>query len=103
MAHREFTDSLGIQWEVWTVVPEYAERRRGGRSAQTPAIDRREHSEFRVPLGSQWAEGWLCFKCETEKRRLVPVPEAWDAMSDADLERLCRSAKPTRSPRRLIE
>ena len=103
MAHREFVDSEGIRWEVWTVFPEYAERRRGPKPGKTPAIDRRGRSEFRVPLGSEWAEGWLCFKSQAEKRRLAPVPDAWADMADAELERLCQSAKPTRPPRRLIE
>jgi hypothetical protein len=56
-----------------------------------------------VPLGSEWADGWLCFKSRAEKRRLAPVPDGWTEMADADLERLCQAAKPTRSPRRLIE
>ena len=103
MAHREFIDSHGIQWEVWTVFPEYAERRRAAQPTTAPAVDRRARSEFRVPLGSQWADGWLCFKSNFEKRRLAPVPAAWDEMPDQDLERLCQSATPTRSPRRLIE
>jgi hypothetical protein len=103
MAHREFIDSQGKQWEVWTVYPEYAERRRGGKSSETPAVDRRAHTEFRVALGSQWVNGWLCFKSATEKRRLAPVPDAWAELPDAELERLCETAKPTRSPRRLIE
>ena len=103
MAHREFTDSQGIDWEVWTVFPEYAERRRGAAPGKSPTVDRRAHSEFRVPLGSQWADGWLCFKSGTEKRRLAPVPEAWVEMTAPELERLCQSAKPTRASRRLIE
>jgi hypothetical protein len=103
MAHREFTDSQGIQWEVWTVFPEYAERRRQTKPGKTPAVDRRARSEFRVQIGSEWANGWLCFKSDTEKRRLAPVPDRWSEMPSEDLERLCRSAKPTRLSRRLIE
>jgi hypothetical protein len=103
MAHREFIDSQGIAWEVWTVLPEYAERRRAATPQKAPAVDRRARSEFRVPLGSQWADGWLCFKSDSEKRRLAPVPDAWVELPVDELERLCRSATPTRSPRRLIE
>jgi hypothetical protein len=103
MAHREFVDSQGIQWEVWTVFPEYAERRRGAKPGRTPAVDRRERSEFRVPIASEWADGWLCFKSSTEKRRLAPVPNEWVKLPEAELEQLCQSAKPTRAPRRLIE
>jgi hypothetical protein len=103
MAHREFVDSQGILWEVWTVFPEYAERRRQSSPGIAPQLDRRGRSEFRVPLGSEWAAGWLCFKSNSEKRRLAPVPANWTEAPESELERLCQSAKPTRSPRRLIE
>jgi hypothetical protein len=104
MAHRDFVDSHGTRWEVWSVLPEYAERRRGKESDDMPAVERRERAEFRVPLGGQWADGWLCFESNVEKRRLAPVPDEWSEMSVEDLEKLCQTATPTRTPpRRLIE
>jgi hypothetical protein len=104
MAHREFVDSHGKQWEVWSVRPEYAERRRRTPAEDIPAVERRERAEFRVPLGGQWADGWLCFESGAEKRRLAPVPDDWAEMSPDELEKLCESATPTRfPPRRLIE
>ena len=104
MAHREFTDSHGKRWEVWSVLPEYAERRREVNPDEMPAVERRERSEFRVPLGGQWADGWLCFESNSEKRRLAPVPDDWSEMPPDELERLCDLATPTRfPPRRLIE
>jgi len=104
MAHREFTDSHGTRWEVWTVRPEYAERRREAHPEEVPLRERRERAEFRVPLGSQWVDGWLCFESNNEKRRLAPVPDDWYEMPEAELERLCETAVPSRSPpRRLIE
>lgn len=104
MAHRDFVDSHGVRWEVWSVLPEFAERRNTTPPDDLPAIERRERAEFRVPLGGKWAGGWLCFESPVEKRRLVPVPDDWPAMSPTELEQLCDSATPTRlPPRRLIE
>jgi len=86
------------------VHPEYAERRREPHSEEVPARERRERAEFRVPLGSQWAEGWLCFESINQKRRLAPVPSDWSEMSEGELEQLCETATPSRlPPRRLIE
>ena len=104
MAHREFTDSHGIRWEVWSVLPEYAERRREATADDLPGVERRGRAEFRVPLGGQWANGWLCFESSSEKRRLAPVPDDWSDLRAEALEKLCDSATPTRlPPRRLIE
>jgi len=103
MAHREFTDSNGTRWEVWSVRPEYAERRRELHPDETP-VERRHRSEFRVPLGNQWVHGWLCFESDREKRRLAPVPDDWPELPPEKLERLCEAATPTRfARRRLIE
>ena len=53
---------IGRAWNVWSVVPERAERRRKG-TETSPVADRRLHQdgEFRVPLGEQWTQGWLAF------------------------------------------
>lgn len=103
MAHREFTDSMGRRWQVWSVVPERAERRRQV-SDDDPATDRRKRDEFRVSLGERWARGWLCFESGGEKRRLAPFPAHWDELPAEELEALCSRAVPTlRRPRRLVE
>ena len=104
MAHRDFVDSHGIRWDVWSVRPEYAERRRKTPPEDVPALERRERAEFRVPLGGQWAGGWLCFESNVEKRRLAPVPDDWSDLPVEELEKLCHEATPSRlPPRRLIE
>ena len=104
MPHRVFTDARGTRWEVWGVLPEFAERRSGTPPASRPAVERRTHSTYRVPLETKWANGWLAFKSSTCSRRLAPFPANWDTLTDEELDNLCASAVETsRAPRRLIE
>jgi len=107
MAHRAYTDSHGRHWEVWSVRPEYVERRRTTPNSGTPMPpkhERRVQRGFRVPLGKAWAEGWLVFETRGEKRRLAPVPPNWAQLSDAELDRLREQATlSVRPPRRLID
>jgi hypothetical protein len=105
MAHREFRDSDGREWAVWTVQPEYAERRANtATDADQPEVERRGRKEFRVPLSGSFSHGWLCFETKGEKRRLSPYPEEWTAMSDEELAMLCDTAKKVEhGPRRLVE
>jgi len=103
MAHREFTDSVGRQWQVWKVVPERIERRLAD-EADDPPVERRRRDEFRVPLGERWIGGWLCFETAGEKRRLAPFPLHWDELPVEELEALCSRAAPARrTTRRLVE
>jgi hypothetical protein len=104
MAHREFVDSHGVRWDVWSVSPEFGERRRQAADPEKRITERRARAAIRVPLGDAWANGWLCFESQGEKRRLAPVPDGWSEMSPESLERLCASATPSRGrQRRLIE
>ena len=102
MAHRTFKDKRGVKWDVWTVQPTKVERRlRGGGIV---ANDRRTQTEYRVALGPALANGWLCFECNSEKRRLAPIPDEWESWSDAQLETLLKQATPVGvKPRRLVE
>ena len=60
-------------------------------------------SEFRSSHGSHlppdMAGGWLCFESGTEKRRLAPLPAAWQEGPDTELWAWCQAAAPVR-PRR---
>jgi hypothetical protein len=104
MAHRTFTDSAGRAWEVWTVVPSHAERRRAlEEDAEWNARERREHQEQRVLLSEQWARGWLTFQTRDEKRRLASFPDNWTELTAEELEALCERATPVQPPRRLVE
>lgn len=122
MAHRKYLDRKGRAWDVWTVFPTRIERRSGvftavddsGESEAPDAPDapdanegreeRRRNKQHRATLGPLLADGWLCFQCKTEKRRLAPIPDGWDLLLDDDLEALCKVAVRSDIPvRRLVE
>lgn len=120
MPHRAFTDANGILWQVWEVIPQWAERRTGTSRRAGPAhpaaddrvvtprrnADRRRGlpDNFpRIKLGNGLDGGWLAFESTRERRRLAPIPSGWDQANESELERLCRSAAAAGTPRRLIE
>ena len=73
MAYREFVDTDGLSWRVWTTVPSAGTHLRGG-----------------------FEHGWLTFETTsggaTRLRRLVPVPRDWESVDDARLELMCKAA-----------
>lgn len=70
MASREFVDSEGMAWMVWSVVPGEMS---GALTRLTGAAEDR-----RVP--------WLVFQnADGAKRRLVPVPQGWEDCNEATL------------------
>jgi hypothetical protein len=74
---REFTDSAGVAWKVWEVIPGQA------RSATfTP----------------DFVAGWLCFETldGSASRRLPHHPPDWRYLPPAGLERLLREARTTK-------
>jgi hypothetical protein len=80
MAYREFLDSNGQSWRVWSTVPSLGSRLRGG-------FDR----------------GWLTFeRTSADKslplRRLVPIPDGWETATEEQLDTLCRSADEVARP-----
>jgi hypothetical protein len=89
MAHREFIDDTGVRWETWEVHPSLAGD---------------ERDELHRPLLAPHLEGgWLAFRSESERRRIVPVPDGWAAGSDDALRALLKQAVLVAPPRRLIE
>jgi|SRR5579884_1195715 len=98
MGYRRFEDDQGRTWEVWEVRPALVERRLNAdrRSAARPTTERRQAGEVRFPIPRELDGGWLTFQCDTEKRRLSPIPAQWMALSDPDLIILAKSAKPYR-------
>ena len=68
-------DHDGSCWTVWDTRPT-ADRAEGRRAA----------------VADGFAEGWLTFQCEAEKRRLVPVPGDWFDLGDAQLAHLLERA-----------
>ena len=109
MSYRTFLDSTGRRWEVWLVTPAAAERRKidrraaAGAGADTPYTgerDRRRTPERRrapfrrsVAVSGEYSNGWLCFECEGEKRRLAPVPEGWDQAGPDRMSMWLQSAR----------
>ena len=75
MAVRDFVDLNGVKWRVWPVTP----------SSIQPKTAAEDY------LGD-YEDGWLCFECNTERRRLAKYPRNWDTLSDNGLLQLLRSA-----------
>jgi hypothetical protein len=112
---RVFVDENGAEWTAWEVRPgltlsEQVERRGAGdrrvSAAPDPVIERRR-GDRRVAtrrlargLGAALVGGWLAFQAGALRRRLVPVPQGWEHLSDAELADLCRRAAPA-SPVRI--
>jgi hypothetical protein len=105
MPERVFRAASGVEWHVWSVIPgdPPGEERRHGYDRRSPdpvirhkGTDRRSAADRRRPLpvapGMQL--GWLVFDSGAERRRLAPIPPAWEARPESDLERLCERAVP---------
>lgn len=87
---RGFRDSAGVEWRVWEVLPNQALAESGGITSRSSLKD------------TPFANGWLCFECENEKRRLAPIPTNWEKQDGTRLESLCQQAAavPVRRRRR---
>jgi hypothetical protein len=68
---REVKDAQGVRWTVFAVRPS------AGHGA---------------PLREPFQSGWLAFDTGHETRRLAPIPDAWEQMSDRELLALCSKA-----------
>lgn len=79
MAARTFEAPDRAVWSVWEVIP--------GRVSEF-------RSSFGPHLPRDLADGWLCFDCGTEKRRLAPLPRDWAERPEQDLLFWCRAAAP---------
>ena len=80
---RGFTDSTGVEWRVWEVIPSRA------------AIGTSAVTQSRTSLSSTpYANGWLCFESDSEKRRLAPIPSGWELGSPGEISELLLQATP---------
>ncbi|HYR08234.1 MAG TPA: hypothetical protein VEQ60_10715 [Longimicrobium sp.] len=70
MPIREFTDAGGVCWQVWATTP------------------------MRGDVRPQFASGWLAFESNGERRRLAPIPRAWEEAVDGGLCELLAQATP---------
>jgi hypothetical protein len=69
---RDFVDSAGVHWQVWSTVPAM-----GG-------------------VAGGFRQGWLTFASAEDRRRLAPIPPNWELASDADLHGYMQRATPVR-------
>ncbi len=70
MPVRDFDDSAGNSWRVWSTVP------------STSAV-----------LTEGFEQGWLTFEASGTIRRLAPIPPGWESASPTELEHMCRRAQ----------
>jgi hypothetical protein len=112
---RVFVDENGAEWTAFEVrpgltLPEQTERRRAGdrrvSAAPEPVIERRWRGDRRVAtrrlargIGAALVGGWVAFQAGPQRRRLAPVPDGWQRLSDAELAGLCRQAAPAPATR----
>jgi hypothetical protein len=87
MPHRRVQDDSGRWWDVWDSQPTIIDRRAGRerRTGNRVVSDRRKKSEPRVSVEPEFRKGWLAFQSGTDWRRLAPIPEDWESMSDREL------------------
>ena len=78
MSYREFVDDGGILWRVWDTHPVAASRLR--------------------TVSPGYAGGWLTFECHLERRRLAPIPPAWEFASRETMGGWCVQALRVPSP-----
>lgn len=114
MAIRTVNDrNREVEWRVWAVHPRSADRRRTdrrvriasipmGHDRRVATIDRRlRQRAIRLQVKGEMAAGWLAFDSEVERRRLAPIPERWETLSNVELRALAEQAQivPRRVPK----
>jgi hypothetical protein len=70
---REFTDSAGVAWRVWSTIP-------------------RADAVYDESLRS----GWLTFESADTRKRLMPIPRGWEDATPERLDLMCRAAEVVR-------
>ncbi len=96
MPIREFVDAAGVAWQAWDVQEAVARRQLHRRKRHTLGYtgeERRKRRDRRFRRARTPA-AWLAFASPTEKRRIYPIPQGWDAASEEDLRRWCSEALP---------
>ena len=93
MPHRKLRADDGRDWEIWDVIPSTVARSIGDERARHTRDAAIRPAHFTLP--ADFRNGWLAFQCETESRRLAPIPADWAALPDAALEGLLSSARVT--------
>jgi len=96
MSTRDFRDSHNVLWHVYEVRPLTPITRAGPPRDTSNSSGSMSRPEVHDVTDER---AWLVFESGDEKRRLVPVPQDWDRVTDTELELLCSRAAPAR-PRR---
>lgn len=101
MALREYTDSTGREWMVWSIAPRCVERRSGkdrrGRQSEPVQSERRVLPDRRRrAMDPILLQGWLCFESGGDRRRLTPVPPDWTECDERRLQLYQALAEPAR-------
>ena len=73
MGYREFVDSEENLWRVWATLP----------------------TALGV-IAKEFENGWLTFESGSGCKRLAPIPDRWEDMSEAKLRALLKQAAPAR-------
>jgi hypothetical protein len=74
MAIRDFTDSAGVLWRIWSTLP------------SNPNV-----------VSADLRDGWLTFDSGSSRRRLVPIPAGWEDLPDSRIELLIKVATSIRT------
>jgi hypothetical protein len=87
---RAFTDSTGVEWRVWDILP-ISGPLEAGADVLSGSLK-----------NTAFANGWLCFESDNEKRRLAPIPLGWESSESSMLDHWRQQAAPvtTRDQRR---
>src|SRR3954464_6519048 len=99
MAHRRITDQATCLWDVWEVNPAAVAQKVTEERRAQPGV-RVQRKEMRIVVADELREGWLAFQCESDRRRITPIPLGWDAMTDDELLGLLARATPVAHARR---
>lgn len=104
MENKTFVDVMGTEWRVWEVYPRLVERRlmRERRVERRGSEERRHVPVGRPTLPRQILGGWLAFQSRHERRRVLPVPDDWESMSDRELQALLAHSQLSSRPRRPV-
>jgi hypothetical protein len=80
VGYREFVDDAGTTWRVWDTHPVAVNTLRS--------------------VSPTYAEGWLTFESDGERRRLAPIPADWDLASGDLMKHWRAPALRVRGPQR---
>ena len=91
MSLLQFLDDDGQEWQVWDTRPATPVANVDLSSADAARSTSNKATEF--PLLSRKREaGWLTFTAVDERRRLSPIPDAWELADETSLRALLKTA-----------